>query len=52
MIKVLKRKFLLPSTILKSAFLYQDYFPLGELRAIKGEVTLYVSAGYKLRFSL
>ena len=35
-----------------SALLYQDYFPLGKLRAINGAVTLYVTAGYKLRFSL
>ena len=38
--------------VLKSAILYQDYFPLGKLRTIKGAVTLYASAGYKLRFSL
>ena len=37
---------------LKCALLYQNYFPLGKLREIKGAVTLYVSAVYKLRFSL
>ena len=38
--------------VLKRAILYQDYFRLGKLRTIKGAVTLYASAGYKLRFSL
>ena len=38
--------------VLKSALLYQDHFLLGKLRKIKGAVTLYVSAGYKLRLSL
>ena len=38
--------------VLESALLYQDYFPLGKLRTIKGAVTLYVSANYKLSFSL
>ena len=38
--------------VLKSAILYQDYFALGKLQTIKGAVTLYASAGYKLRFSL
>ena len=38
--------------VLKSALLYQAYLLFGKLRAIKGLVTLYVSAGYKLRFSL
>ena len=36
----------------KSAVLYQNYFLLGKLRTMKGAVTLYVSADYKLRFSL
>ena len=38
--------------VLKSVLLYQDYFLSDKLRPIKGAVTLYVTAGYKLRFSL
>ena len=43
-------KYLIPSFFFKQPFYIKNI--LGKLRTIKQTVTLYVSAGYKIRFSL